>query len=125
MQISASRCRAMQRSAVMAESVPQLNPVDSCASERGRRYASLVVRGLNDSGEESAAEFLRCDKSTVNRLKNVHLASFCDLLAHLDLKIVPGEMQCYKRADVEAFMHLAKERMAQLESPDQLVWEET
>lgn len=97
---------------------------ERCVSVRGDKYASLVISKLNDVGRESAAQFLSVDKSTVTRFANEHLNKMCDLLAHLDLKVVPQDMQCYKREDVAVMMHLAKERMAQLESPDQLVWEE-
>jgi hypothetical protein len=80
----------------------------------------LILTALNNAGRESAGDFLGVDKSTVTRFANEHLDKMCDLLAFLEIKCVPQEYQCYKRSDVEAFMHLAKERMAQLNSTDSL-----
>ena len=45
-------------------------------------------------------------------------------LAACDLKCVPVEMQCYRPDSIQSILTLAKERMAQLETPDQLKWEE-
>jgi hypothetical protein len=62
-------------------------------------------------------------ESTVSRMKNDQLEQFCLLLAHAGLKVVPIEMQCFPADKVQALLTLARDHLAAIERPDQLVWE--
>lgn len=47
------------------------------------------------------------------------------MLARLGLKVVPVEMRCYDEQTIGTLITLAKQRMAQIETPQQLAqdWE--
>ncbi|KWT72252.1 hypothetical protein APY03_6277 [Variovorax sp. WDL1] len=62
-------------------------------------------------------------ESTVSRLKNDQLEQFSELLAHLGLKVVNQEMQCFPPDQIQALLTLSKVHLASIERPDQLVWE--
>lgn len=82
------------------------------------------MQALSRVGSEPASREIGVSEATVSRLKNEHLPHFSKLIAALGLKVVPIEMQCYRPAAIAAMVTLAKERMAQIESPSQLEWEE-
>jgi hypothetical protein len=63
-------------------------------------------------------------ESTVSRLKNEHLESFCLMLAFAGLKIVPAEMRCFSPDKVQALLTFSKAYMDTIHRPDQLVWGE-
>jgi len=77
--------------------------------EPGRQVAIATAMGVSES--------------TVSRLKNDQLDQFCLLLAHAGLKVVPIEMQCFPADKVQALLTLARDHLATIEHPDQLVWE--
>ena len=93
-------------------------------SERSRKLESTVLQALASKGQARVAEFAGVSESKVSRFKSEQLAEICDYLAALDLKIVPVSMHCYRPESIAALMQLAKERMEQLDTPEQLAWQE-
>lgn len=93
-------------------------------SERSRKLESTVLQALASKGQVHVAEFAGVSESKVSRFKSEHLAEICDHLVALDLKVVPLSMQCYRPESIAALMQLAKERMEQLDTPEQLAWQE-
>lgn len=63
-------------------------------------------------------------ESTISRMKNEQLESFCLMLAHLGLKVVPTEMQCFPAERVQALLTLTKGYLASIERPEQLHWDD-
>lgn len=45
---------------------------------------------------------------------------FAGMLSALGLKVVPVEMKCYDEATLGSILQLAQQRMAQLQTPQQL-----
>ena len=98
----------------------------SCVTpaERARKMQSLVLRCLQEPGRQVAiATTLGVSESGISRLKNDHLENLCLMLAYAGLKIVPAEARCYETKDVDAMIHLAKQRMEQIEGAESLAWE--
>ena len=75
-------------------------------------------------GQNTVAEAIGTSESTISRLKG-DVPQFAAMLAKLGLKVVPVEMQCYDEKTLASILELARQRMAQLESPKQLAqdWE--
>lgn len=92
--------------------------------ERARRIECAVVQVLNRVGSESVASEIGVSEPTVSRLKNEHLPNLARMLVVLGFKVVPIEMQCYRPESIAAMVTLAKERMDQIKSPSELVWED-
>ena len=63
-------------------------------------------------------------ESTVSRFKSEQLEQLCLLLSCAGLKVVPVEMKCFAEAKVQALLTLARDHLAAIERPDQLVWDE-
>jgi hypothetical protein len=82
---------------------------------------STVLQRLQEPGRAvSIASSLGVSESTVSRLKNEHLETLCNVLAHAGLKIVPVELQCFSSAKVNALLTLSKAHLDTLKSADQL-----
>lgn len=92
--------------------------------ERARKIESTILQSLSRHGQAHVAQDIGVSESTVSRWKAEQLTMVAGLLASLNLKVVPIEMKCYQPESIAALMQLAKERVAQLETPEQLVWEE-
>lgn len=93
-------------------------------AERARKAHVTVLKAMQEPGRQvAAATAMGVSESTVSRMKTEHLESFCSLLAHLGLKVVPVEMQCFPADKVQALLTLARDHLSTIERPDQLVWE--
>ncbi|MOA58604.1 hypothetical protein D3C78_1830270 [compost metagenome] len=53
-------------------------------------------------------------------MKPEKFQQFAEILAVLDLKIVPMEMRCFNQRDIEAILHQAKRWMEHVQHVDQL-----
>ena len=53
-------------------------------------------------------------------LKPEKFEQFCQILAVLDLKLVPKEMQCFDKRDIATLLHQAKRYMELIQHVDQL-----
>lgn len=91
------------------------------AKKLAKANLTRVLSRLSESGRQTAiATVMGVSESTVSRLKNEHLDSFCELLAHAGLKIIPAEMQAYPPEKIGALLTLAKAHMAGLETHSDL-----
>ena len=48
---------------------------------------------------------------------------FARILAVLDLKVVGNEMKCFNEKEIAAILHLAKSKLSEVESVEQLEWD--
>lgn len=97
----------------------QLNPEQDA---RARKNYSLIVQRLASVGNAPVALAVGCDESTISRMKPEKFREFSEILAVLDLKIVPMDMKCFNEREMEAILTLAKSKMRELESVEQLEW---
>lgn len=94
-------------------------------SERARKSFTAVLRAMQEPGRQVAvATSMGVSESTISRMKSEQLEQFCQLLAHLGLKVVPTEMQCFPAERIQALLALSKGYLATIERSDQLVWED-
>lgn len=89
-----------------------------------RKNASGILRALASVGQVRVAEALGVSESTVSRWKDKEIDEMSQFLSVLGLKAVPASYKCYDPRSVDALLTLAKERMAQLETPEQLIFED-
>jgi hypothetical protein len=52
------------------------------------------------------------------------MPQFAGMLSKLGLKVVPVEMRCYDEKTLASILQLAQQRMAQIQSPQSLAWDE-
>ncbi|MHB9798456.1 CII family transcriptional regulator [Pseudomonas sp. MT3] len=101
-------------------STPQLNPEQEA---RARKIYSLVVQRLASVGNAPVALAVGCDESTISRMKPEKFLEFARILAVLDLKVVGSEMKCFNEKEIGAILHLAKSKLSEVESVEQLEWD--
>ena len=88
-----------------------------------RKNASSILRALASVGQVHVATALGVSESTVSRWKDKEIDEMGQFLAVLGMKAVSANYKCYDPKSIDALLTLAKERMAQLETPEQLNWE--
>lgn len=93
-------------------------------TSKARKYLSLVLQQLSSVGGRTAAAAIGVDESTVSRMKEGQLERYCKLMAALGIKLVPAEMKCFRPEDIDPYIQLAKRHMEQVNSAEQLVWDE-
>ena len=94
-------------------------------SELARKNLSGALHRISLAGQNRIAEEIGVSAPTVSRFcSEGDLERACKVLAAAGLKVVPIEYQCFPKKTVEAFMHLARERMNDLVTVDQLQWEQ-
>lgn len=92
---------------------------------RARKNESTFLQGLASVGQRPIAEALGVDVSTVSRLKSDGMVErVSHVLALAGLKIVPVDMQCFPPGEIAALLTLAKGRLREIETPDQLAWDD-
>lgn len=89
-----------------------------------RKILSVILKAVEKVGQNTIAEALRVDDSTVSGDKSKHWPRLAQTLAVAGMKVVPASSRCYQPCDIEPLLQLAKKRMEQLESVDQLQWDE-
>ena len=92
--------------------------------ERVRRYQTLFLERLMSVGQQSVAKAIGVSEPTVTRLKADHLEHFCAVCAAIGVKLVPQEMACYRKESIASILQLAKERLEQIEGPEELEFPE-
>jgi len=92
--------------------------------ERARKNEMAILRGLAQAGQRRVAECMGVSETTVSRMKEAEIGRVGRLLAACGLKAVPVTMRCYRPESIQALLTLAQERLAQIETPEQLVWDE-
>jgi len=78
------------------------------------------MQRLASIGNAPVAHAVGCDEATISRMKPEKFEQFAQILAVLDLKIVPSEMRCFNQRDIEAIFHQAKRWMEHVQNVDQL-----
>ncbi len=83
-----------------------------------------MLQRLQEPGTQVAlASGMGVSESTISRFKNDQLETFCQMVAHLGLKVVPAEMQCFPADRIQALLTLSKAHLEQISQADQLRWE--
>ncbi|WP_286762250.1 CII family transcriptional regulator [Pseudomonas sp. UBA2047] len=85
---------------------------------------AVLMQRLASVGNAPVALAVGCDEATISRMKPEKFQQFAEILAVLDLKIVPTEMRCFNQRDIEAILHQAKRWMEHVQHVDQLDDEE-
>ena len=93
-------------------------------SARTRKNLTAILQGISKVGQNTIAETLDLSETKVSRFKSEEAEMVAGILDVIGLKCVPVELQCYKQESIQSILTLAKERMAQLETPEQLEWDE-
>lgn len=95
----------------------KLSPEQSAWS---RNMQSQILQGIDAVTPTVAADCMGVDVSTISRWKDKdgRIASICDLMAVLGLKVVPMDMQCYNPAKVEILWALAKDNLTRSQQVD-------
>lgn len=88
--------------------------------ERARKNYSFLMQRLASVGNGPVALAVGCDEATISRMKPERFEQLCQILAVLDLKIVPTGMRCFNERDIEAIFHQAKRWMEHVQNVDQL-----
>lgn len=85
-----------------------------------RNMQSQILQGIDVVTPTVAAECIGVDVSTISRWKDKdgRIASVCDLMAVLGLKVVPMDMKCYNPAKVEVLYALARDNLMKSEQVD-------
>ncbi|CAM4031376.1 CII family transcriptional regulator [Ectopseudomonas alcaliphila] len=87
---------------------------------RARKNYSVLMRALASVGNAPVALAVGCDEATISRMKPEKFEQFCQILAVLDLKVVPSDMRCFNERDIETILHQAKRWMEHVQGIDQL-----
>lgn len=87
--------------------------------ERARKILQVIFQRLSSTGQSTVAQQLSVSEATVSRMKE-DMPRFAGMLSALGLKVVPVEMKCYDEATLGSILQLAQQRMAQLQTPQQL-----
>lgn len=93
------------------------------AEERAKRNHTAILQRLASVGQASLAKDLGCSEATISRWKSEQAEQCAKALATLGLKVVPIEMRCYPPKVIGAILELAKERLAEVEKPEELAWD--
>lgn len=104
----------------MTMSTDKLSPEQDA---RARKNYTQLMQRLASVGNLAVAEAVGVDESTISRMKPEKFQEFAKILAVLDLKIVPNEMKCFDEKEIGAILQLARSRMVEIESVDQLEWD--
>jgi hypothetical protein len=87
---------------------------------RARKNYSVLMQRLATVGGAPVALAVGCDEATISRMKPERFQQFSEILAFLDLKIVPTDMRCFNERDIGAIFHQAKRWMEYIQNVDQL-----
>jgi hypothetical protein len=87
---------------------------------RARKNYAVLMQRLASVGNAPVALAVGCDEATISRMKPEKFEQLCQILAVLDLKVVPTSMRCFNERDIEAIFHQAKRWMEHVQNVDQL-----
>jgi Bacteriophage CII protein len=87
---------------------------------RARKNQAIVLQRLASVGLEPVAAYVGVDESTVSRWKGKEIPLLAKALARAGLKIVPVELRCYREAEIESLLTLARARLHNLENANAL-----
>lgn len=87
---------------------------------RARKNYAVLMQRLASIGNAPVALAVGCDEATISRMKPEKFEQLCQILAVLDLKVVPSDMRCFNERDIETILHQAKRWMDHVQGIDQL-----
>ena len=94
-------------------------------SDRARKNEALILKALASFGQAHLAEKMGVSESLISRQKSEgHLAKTAEMLAHLGLKVVPEDVQCFDPEYVEHLRALAQLGLRQPSADQVLEWDE-
>lgn len=96
------------------------SPLSQEQTVRARKNYAVLMQALASVGNAPVALAVGCDEATISRMKPEKFEQFCQILAVLDLKVVPKAMQCFDKRDIETLLHQAKRYMDLIQNVDQL-----
>jgi hypothetical protein len=84
---------------------------------------AAIFAGIRSLGTEEVSRLLGCAESTVSELSSeakykLNFHNFGDLLARMNLKIVPASNRCMNPEKLEAILKLAEIGMAKIKASD-------
>lgn len=87
---------------------------------RARKNYAVLMQRLASIGNAPVALAVGCDEATISRMKPEKFEQLCQILAVLELKVVPSDMRCFNERDIETILHQAKRWMEHVQGIDQL-----
>lgn len=93
-------------------------------TETTRKGLALIFQRLASVGQATLAERTGLSESTVSRWKSEQAEQCLRILSELGIKIVPAHAKCYEPKQMEAILALAKARLSQIETTEQLQWDQ-
>lgn len=101
-----------------------MTTVSAEARETARKALAFLFQRLSSVGQAGIADALGTSEATLSRIKNNDLETLCLIVALCGGKIVPSNVRCYRPQDIQPLLDLAKQRMDQLQTVDQLRFDE-
>lgn len=100
-----------------------MKPVSAAVVERARKFHSLALQRVASVGQNEIAEQLQVSEATVSRFVSGDLERACHVISILGLKVVPVDMKCYPKDEIDAIFALARGRLNQVDNVEQLSFE--
>lgn len=91
-----------------------------------RNNLKMILQHLERVGLDRAGNALNppVDNSTVCRWKEKDIPRFSHFLSVIGLKVVAKDKHCFDPEEVDKYIYFAKKYLAQIESVNQLNWED-
>lgn len=90
---------------------------------RSSKNESIILQRLGEEGQVHAANALNVDESTISRMKS-KMGEFADLLAFLNLKVVPDVWVCMDKETVRVLKHGHQQWTEMIEKQEELLWDD-
>jgi len=101
-----------------------LNQQCSTPEEIARHNESLILQMLLSNGQKPIAEVMQVEESTISKMKSAQgnnrlsqIQFFSEMLAHLGLRVVKKDQQCYEPEVINAMFTLMKHGIVGAENP--------
>jgi len=91
--------------------------------DMSRKIERTILSALSNAGQVEVAKLLGIHESTVSRFKDGHIETFSNLLAALDLKLVPTSFRTIDPERMKAFCTLFEAAMTRPDSLEHLLLE--
>ena len=91
---------------------------------KAQKIEQIVKKYANNVGQIAIANEVNANTTKISRLMNDDLPIIAAALAFMGLKVVPTTMRCYSPESIEAIFRLAKERMAEMKSAEDLLFDD-
>ena len=91
--------------------------------DMSRKIERTILSALSNAGQVEVAKLLGIHESTVSRFKDGHIETFSNLLAALDLKLVPTSFRTIDLERMKAFCTLFEAAMTRPDSLEHLLLE--